>query len=77
LQSPIITAFRYPGSPSFSFETFYTALKKRRFVIYPGKVGLAPTFRIGTIGHVFPEDIQALIQCMAEVGAELGLAMDV
>jgi 2-aminoethylphosphonate-pyruvate transaminase len=76
LQSPIITAFHYPDSPSFSFETFYAALKKRRFVIYPGKVGRASTFRIGTIGHVFPNDIQAFIQSVAEVVAELGLAMD-
>jgi 2-aminoethylphosphonate-pyruvate transaminase len=75
LQSPIITAFRYPDDPAFSFEVFYQALKARRFVIYPGKVSAAPTFRIGTIGHVFPEDVVLLTQHVAEVVRELGLRL--
>ena len=33
----------------------------RGFVIYPGKVTGIDSFRIGTIGHVFPEDIDRLI----------------
>lgn len=31
------------------------------FVIYPGKVTGIGSFRIGTIGHVFPDDIDRLI----------------
>ncbi len=34
-------------------QGFYEALKQRRFVINPGKVTGADTFRIGNIGHVF------------------------
>ncbi|MEC9004726.1 MAG: 2-aminoethylphosphonate--pyruvate transaminase [Planctomycetota bacterium] len=66
-QSPIITSFHYPDAPGFSFQEFYEALKKRRFVIYPGKVTGADTFRIGNIGHVFPEDIQQLLLAVREV----------
>jgi 2-aminoethylphosphonate-pyruvate transaminase len=73
LQSPFITAFHYPQSARFDFLRFYEALKRRRFVIYPGKVSGADTFRIGTIGHVFPEDIQLLTDAIAEVVGELGL----
>ncbi len=72
LQSPIITSFLYPDRPGFSFEALYEALKKRRFVIYPGKIGRAETFRIGTIGHVFPDDIRLLLTAFEEAMDELG-----
>lgn len=59
LQSPIITSFLYPGD-KFDFQAFYDALKQRGFVIYPGKISEAPTFRIGNIGDVYPEDFERL-----------------
>ena len=46
-------------------------MKKRRFVLYPGKISQADTFRVGTIGHVFPEDIDALVAATADALAEL------
>jgi 2-aminoethylphosphonate-pyruvate transaminase len=61
LQSPIITSFDYP-SENFSFRNFYEQLKKAGFVIYPGKISKKETFRIGTIGQVFPDDINKLIE---------------
>jgi 2-aminoethylphosphonate-pyruvate transaminase len=67
-RSPIITSFLYPDNPKFSFEALYDALKARGFVIYPGKVSQAETFRVGTIGHVFPADFERLVQSFAEVG---------
>jgi len=74
-QSPIITSFLYPDDPSFSFKAFYDALKRRRFVIYPGKVSQAQTFRIGTIGHVFPADIDDLLVAVRDAVAELGVRL--
>lgn len=75
LRSPIITSFAYPSDPKFTFDAFYAAMKRRRFVIYPGKVSDADTFRIGTIGHVFPADIDELIAATAETVRELKLAL--
>ena len=66
LQSPVITAF-YDPCPGFDFPAFYDLLKQRRFVVYPGRVSQAQTFRIGTIGHVFPDDIDELLNCISEV----------
>ncbi|WP_413430980.1 2-aminoethylphosphonate--pyruvate transaminase [Crateriforma spongiae] len=74
IQSPIITSFLYPDVDGFAFGDFYQALKQRRFVIYPGKVSDAQTFRIGNIGHVFPEDIDQLVAAIAEVIGELTVA---
>ena len=71
-QSPIITAFHFPDSPRFDFDDFYNHLKARRFVIYPGKVTDCDTFRIATIGHVFPGDIEELIEAVRSVVSEMG-----
>jgi len=66
VQSPIITSFLYPNE-SFDFKLFYEAVKARGFVLYPGKISEAETFRIGNIGEVYPEDMRRLIDIMREV----------
>lgn len=66
LQSPIITSFNNPDNPAYDFNKFYHTLKEKGFVIYPGKVSFADTFRIGNIGHVFPDDIRSLIKNISD-----------
>jgi 2-aminoethylphosphonate-pyruvate transaminase len=60
-QSHIITSFRYPAHPNFIFRQFYQRLSDQGLVIYPGKVSDADCFRIGTIGQLFPDDMQSLV----------------
>ncbi|WP_336784457.1 2-aminoethylphosphonate--pyruvate transaminase [Paenibacillus sp. MMO-177] len=62
LHSPIITSFYYPSSKRFSFEELYDKLKAAGFVVYPGKISSADTFRIGNIGEIYKEDIVRLLQ---------------
>ncbi|WP_229757457.1 2-aminoethylphosphonate--pyruvate transaminase [Paenibacillus marchantiophytorum] len=64
LQSPIITSFLYPDSAVFSFDEFYSRMKQEGFVIYPGKITAAATFRIGNIGDVHLVDIERLLAGM-------------
>jgi 2-aminoethylphosphonate-pyruvate transaminase len=64
LQSPIITSFLDPSFPGYSFPRFYADLKARGFVIYPGKISRARTFRIGTIGDITPATIRSLIRAV-------------
>ena len=73
VHSPVITSFYYPADDAFHFQQFYEQLKQRRFVIYPGKVSDAECFRIGTIGNVFPEDIDQLCQEIAVVAEQMGI----
>jgi 2-aminoethylphosphonate-pyruvate transaminase len=63
-QSPIITAFHSPDHPKWDFRRFYDNLKAKGFVIYPGKVTAKDTFRIGTIGDVYPRDMVRLIEAV-------------
>lgn len=65
IQSPIITSFLYPKA-GFDFKSFYMALKSKGFVIYPGKISKADTFRIGNIGDVYPEDFKRLVETVKE-----------
>ncbi|WP_421311771.1 2-aminoethylphosphonate--pyruvate transaminase [Aeromonas veronii] len=64
-QSPIITAFYSPAHPDYRFADFYQRLKAQGFVIYPGKVSQADSFRIGNIGDVTPERVRDLLAAMA------------
>jgi 2-aminoethylphosphonate-pyruvate transaminase len=66
LQSPIITSFLYPDN-EFVFEDFYKKVKSKGFVLYPGKISNADTFRIGNIGEVYPTDIRLLIEVIRSV----------
>jgi 2-aminoethylphosphonate-pyruvate transaminase len=67
VQSFIITAFLFPADPTFTFDGFYRGLSERGFIIYPGKLTQVNTFRIGTIGRLFPADVQQLVHAIREI----------
>ena len=65
VQGPIITTFLYPDT-DFDFAQMYRFIKERGDAIYPGKLTDKDTFRIGTIGEIYEEDILRLAQIMKE-----------
>lgn len=71
-QSPIISSFLYP-SGNFDFQVFYERLKQKGFVIYPGKISDAETFRIGNIGDIHPQDITNLLSAIRKISNQLSL----
>jgi 2-aminoethylphosphonate-pyruvate transaminase len=75
LQAPIIITFRMPQHPKFVFQTFYDALKDRGYVIYPGKLTVADSFRIGCIGRLYPKDMQGAVSAVREVLDEMGVSL--
>jgi aspartate aminotransferase-like enzyme len=42
-------------------------------VIYTGKLLAAECFRIGSIGHLFLEDVWALLETVARVTRDMGM----
>lgn len=62
--SPIITTFFCPVHPNFTFQRFYDELKSRGFIIYPGKLTEAESFRIGTIGQVNEQVMTVLLDAV-------------
>ena len=73
LQAPIIVTFHMPGDAKFVFERFYDKLKERGYVIYPGKLTVAESFRIGCIGKLTAEHMRGALAAIGEVLAELGV----
>lgn len=74
LQAPIIVTFLMPSDPAFHFQTFYDRLRERGYVIYPGKLTVADTFRIGCIGRLGRAEMEAALRAIKEVMGELGVA---
>jgi 2-aminoethylphosphonate-pyruvate transaminase len=75
LQAPIIATFRTPNHPDFVFQRFYDSLKDRGYVIYPGKLTVADSFRIGCIGRLYPEHMRGALEAVRETLEEMGVAL--
>jgi 2-aminoethylphosphonate-pyruvate transaminase len=73
LQAPIIVTFHMPADPEFDFAAFYDRLAARGYVIYPGKLTVAPTFRIGCIGQLLKADLEAALAVIRETLDEMGV----
>jgi len=76
-QGVIITTFLFPDDQNFDFQRFYQELSDRGLVIYPGKLTKADCFRLGTIGRLFPHDIQGLVGAIKEVLEGMGVSLPV
>lgn len=72
-QAPIIVTFHTPADPKFDFQHFYDQLSARGFVIYPGKLTVADSFRIGCIGHLDATDMRAALAAIKAVLDEQGV----
>ena len=73
LQAPIIITFKMPSDPAFHFQTFYDGLSARGYVIYPGKLTVAESFRMGCIGRLNQEHMQGALDAVTEVMREMGV----
>jgi 2-aminoethylphosphonate-pyruvate transaminase len=71
LQAPIIVTFHMPSDPRFVFQTLYDGLKERGYVIYPGKLTVAESFRMGCIGRLYPKDMKGALAAVREVLDEM------
>lgn len=72
-QAPIILTFLTPADPKFDFNQFYDLLRERGFLIYPGKLTEADTFRVGCIGQVWEDDVLAVLDEMRAALVTMGV----
>ena len=75
VQSYIITSFYFPNDPKFTFDSFYRRLSDKGFIVYPGKISQADTFRIGSIGRLFESDMRSLLLAIGETVKEMGIQL--
>ena len=71
--SPIIVTFFCPADPSFEFTKFYDLMKSKGFIIYPGKLTVVESFRIGCIGQMDDQIMLKVVDAARESLREMGV----
>lgn len=72
--SPIVATFHEPLDPAYSFKALYEGMKRRGFIIFPGRLAAANTFRIACIGVVTEDDIGRALDALEATMREMGVA---
>ena len=72
VQAPTIVTVHRP--PHLPFDALYDGLAARGFLIYPGKLTEAESFRVGCIGAIGRDAIAAFLDALDAVVAETGAA---
>ncbi|AUH66427.1 2-aminoethylphosphonate--pyruvate transaminase [Paracoccus zhejiangensis] len=71
--SPIIVTFFNPAHPNFDFSRFYELMKAKGFIIYPGKLTVVDSFRVGCIGRMDAEIMRRVVRAAGESLTEMGV----
>ncbi len=71
--SPIIVTFFCPAHANFEFTTFYESMKSKGFIIYPGKLTVVDSFRIGCIGQMDAGVMRQVVAAAKETLTEMGV----
>jgi 2-aminoethylphosphonate-pyruvate transaminase len=72
-RSPIIVTFFAPAHPAFRFDQFYDLMKQQGFIIYPGKLTVVESFRVGCIGQVDADVMRRVVAACAQALRTMGV----
>ena len=70
-----MVSVKYPEDPKWDFVKVHDYCYERGFTIYPGKVSALPTFRLCTLGAIFPQDIKDFFAVLADALRNCGLSV--
>jgi 2-aminoethylphosphonate-pyruvate transaminase len=73
LQGPIIVNIHAPADPRWDLQHFVDALKSRGVLISNFYNTEQPSFRVGCIGAITPDDMAGAVAAMGEALEELGI----
>ncbi len=71
IQAPIIVTFHAPADPRYNFREFYDRVRDKGFILYPGKLTLVETFRIGCIGSIGRQEMRHAVNAIRDTVAEM------
>ena len=72
-QGPIIVNVLAPADPAWDLQNFVDALKARGFLISNFYTSDAPSFRVGCIGAITPDDMALAVAAMGEALTALAI----
>jgi len=73
LPAPIIMTFHMPTDAAFNFDLFYNRLAALGFVIYPDKLTLTNSFRIGCIGRLGEAEMSGALAAISATLSEMNV----
>ncbi|HEY0420259.1 MAG TPA: aminotransferase class V-fold PLP-dependent enzyme, partial [Acetobacteraceae bacterium] len=73
VQGPVVMNIHAPDDPSWSLQGFVDALKRRGFLISNFYNTAAPSFRVGCIGAITPDDMRGFVAAADAALREIGV----
>lgn len=73
MQGPIVVNVIAPSDPAWNLQAFVDNLKRRGILISNFYNTAEPSFRIGCIGAITPDDMRSAVRAIDEAMTELGL----
>ncbi len=73
VQGPVVVNVQAPPDPAWNLQAFVDQLKARGVLISNFYNTPEPSFRVGCIGAVTPDDVQGAVRAMGEAMAALGV----
>lgn len=74
-QSKMVVSIKYPNDPNWDFTKIHDYCYERGFTIYPGKVASTDTFRLCTLGQIYPKDIEDFWKVFEEACVKTGVSI--
>jgi 2-aminoethylphosphonate-pyruvate transaminase len=72
-QGPVLVNVHAPADPAWNLQAFVDALKRREILISNFYNTPSPTFRVGCIGAITPDDMVGVVQAIDQVLQEIGI----
>lgn len=73
--SRLLTTYREPNHPAWSFDAMHDDLYEQGITVYPGKLTNARTFRLANIGNLVPADLNLFLHCLRDHMVSRGIAL--
>ena len=73
IESGLVVSVMYPEDQNWDFNKIHDYCQERGFTIYPGKISATNTFRLCSLGKIFPEDIKAFFNVFKEALDTFGI----
>jgi 2-aminoethylphosphonate-pyruvate transaminase len=74
VQAPVIVTFHAPADAAYDFAEFYRRVRDKGFILYPGKLTTADTFRVGCIGAVDAAVMRMAVRAIGATLVEMGVS---
>lgn len=71
-QSGLVIAVKYHKNKNWDFDSLHDYCYERGYTIYPGKVGEVGTFRLCTLGAIYPSDMKAFGNVLKNYHKKIG-----